>query len=483
MSGTMAFQSNSNNAWIFNGNDGNLNYNNNRINGNYARVFRDSCSADLERYQSALIPLLDLYRWYFRTRKGKRRSLAQLRFEMHYPGLLRQMQEELCDMEYILKDVLAFILEYPQLREVIAPDFFDRVPQTFYCETIRPEIEKRLDDNSFSCRVGRGAIAAVNRLAEYYLEESRGGQEECVFIKFDQRSFFLHIFKPMLVDMLTHVIEEAFSNDPKKDLLLYLTRIMYQSDPTQHCRFMCPRYKWDNLPKHKSKFNLSPDEGVDIGNLNAQLAGNFISTIYLTALRAFGYTTFIHYTDDVVLVLRKSRVDQFFRIFFPELRRVEASAHLELNEKKTYCQDCSHGVLAVGFFIKCFGSTVVVYPSKRVVNNLERVLSYMIERGNGDKYFRLKNKEHFRDSINSYYGLFSHCNAYKYWCSVKERIMASDWKDMLYFDEGFTSCKIVKRYKMKSYLKYINKQLKKSFYYETNRYDSRRNQCQGVASA
>ena len=40
MGATLAFQSNSNNAWIFNGNNGNLNYNNNRYNAYAARVFR-----------------------------------------------------------------------------------------------------------------------------------------------------------------------------------------------------------------------------------------------------------------------------------------------------------------------------------------------------------------------------------------------------------------------------------------------------------
>ena len=97
----MAFQSNSNNAWIFNGNNGNLNNNNNRINANGARVFRDSCLAEWERYQSALVRLSDLYRWYRIARKGKRRSLVQLRFEADYPQHLRELWESMNGLVYI----------------------------------------------------------------------------------------------------------------------------------------------------------------------------------------------------------------------------------------------------------------------------------------------------------------------------------------------------------------------------------------------
>ena len=475
MGATLAFQSNSNNAWIFNGNNGNLNYNNNRYNAYAARVFRDSCLEDIETFESALIPLSRLYSWYRLTRRGKRRSTAQLLFEIEYPQLLRLMWRMLNGVEaYIPLASRGFVLKYPQPREVIHPEFIDRIPQTMWCETMRPAIEKRMDDNSFSCRVGRGSLAAVQQLIEYYYEESEGGKEPCVFISVDQKSFFLHIFKPMVVKMYTEVINEEFADNPEmRDFMIWLCQILYLSVPSEHMVRESPLSDWGLLPPHKISANLPWHTGVDIGNLIAQMAGNFVSALYLAIFRAYCYTTFVHYTDDVKLVLKASRLQQFLEIFMPTLREKEKEFHLELNEKKTTVQSVEHGVTAFGYFIKVInGTQVVVYPSKRVWNNFCLRMDAFIERGTGDKYYRLKNKEHVRDSINSYFGIFRHCNSYNLLKGFAERLSASDWSDMIEFVDDYKYCRIVKPYTLKAYHSRKNKSFRKyinHYCYDTTR--------------
>ena len=73
----MAFQSNSNNAWIFNGNNGNLNNGNNRINTNYARVFRDSYIRNCERFEDAVVALSELYFFYFTKDQDKKMIILE----------------------------------------------------------------------------------------------------------------------------------------------------------------------------------------------------------------------------------------------------------------------------------------------------------------------------------------------------------------------------------------------------------------------
>lgn len=464
MDTTLAFQSNSNNAWIFNGNNGNLNYNNNRYNAYAVRVFRDSCLEEIETFESALIPLSRLYSWYRLTRRGKRRSTAQLLFEIEYPHLLKLMWRMLNGVEaYIPLASRGFVLKYPQPREVIHPEFIDRIPQTMWCETMRPAVEKRMDDNSFSCRVGRGSLAAVQQLIEYYYEESEGGKEPCVFISVDQKSFFLHIFKPMVVKMYTEVINEEFTDNPEmRDFMIWLCQILYLSVPSEHMVRESPLSDWGLLPPHKISANLPWHTGVDIGNLIAQMAGNFVSALYLAIFRAYCYTTFVHYTDDVKLVLKASRLQQFLEIFMPTLREKEKEFHLELNEKKTTVQPVEHGVTAFGYFIKVInGTQVVVYPSKRVWNNFCLRMDSFIERGTGDKYYRLKNKEHVRDSVNSYFGIFRHCNSYNLRKGFAERLSASDWSDMIEFVDDYKYCRIVKPYTLKAYHSRKNKAFRK----------------------
>ncbi len=466
MSEITAFQSNAANAWIFNGNNGYLNNGNNRINANYARVFRDSCFGEWEAMQAALVPLSVIYFWYYECRKGKRRSLAQIRFERYYPGNLEEMWRLLNDMEYVLRDSSWFIIHYPKLREVIAPDFFDRPPQTLWCETMRPYVERRLDPDSYACRAGRGALRAVSRLVEYYYEESEGGTAECVFIKIDQKSFFLHIDKPMLVDMYAEIIEEEFAGHPWRDFMLWLCRILYLSCPAEHMRRECPVSEGALLPPHKRMENLPWWIGLAIGNLIAQMGGNLFSTLYLAVFRHFGYR-FVHYTDDVILPLKRSRLEQFKRIFIPTLRIEEAKAHLEINENKTYIQGCGKGVSALGFFIKAKPDGIVVLPGKRIVFNFKMKLRRFLDRGRDDKMFRLKNKEHFRDTMNSYYGNFKHCNSYELREKYAKMILSSGWDDVLDFKPGYACCFIRKNYTIKAYHAYKNRQFKKYF----NHYD------------
>ena len=435
----MAFQSNANNAWIFNGNNGNVNNGNNRINAYAARVFRDS-RLELDEPEDPVVRLSELYRCYYRNRSGKRRSNAQLEYEIDYPNHLRKTCRDLNAFEYVIEKVMAFMLKYPQLREVIFAIFHDRLPQYWFCEKMQPSIEARLDPASYACRIGRGPLAAAQQLARFVWEASEGGRVPCFLAKEDQRSYFLHINRVTLVEDLNEVIREDFAEDERlRDLLLYLCRVLYLSDTISHAVRCCPITEWDGLPKHKSRFNLPPTIGLDIGNQPSQLGASFKSRRYLRAFREYGYNRLVHYSDDTICALREDQVDQFHRLFLPHLRQVEEAEGLELNERKHYCQSARHGVSAFGFFIKqAPDGAVLMLPSKRVVHNLKNKLRKWNERADGDRIFRLRMKERFCSSINSYMSIFRHCNAYGLRKQVVRQVLESPWSDLIVVAPGAT---------------------------------------------
>ena len=302
------------------------------------------------------------------------------------------------------------------------------------------------------------------------------GREECVFVKIDQRSFFLHIDKLRRAEMYQDIINEDFADHPWHDFLLWLCRILYLSCPTEHMRRECPVSEGAVLPPHKRMENLPWWTGLAIGNLIAQIGGNLFSTLYLAVFRYFDYNTFVHYTDDTILVIRKDRLEQFLSIFMPTLREEERKVDLEMNESKFYCQDCRKGVSAIGYFIKAKPDGLVILPNRRVVHNLECRIRSFVARGTGDRMYRLKNKERFRDAINSYYGIFRHCNSFDLRKKFAGMVLASEWSEQLAFKEGYLFCYIVKRYTIKSYHTYKNKCFKKFF----NHYDyTGTNQCPG----
>ncbi len=473
----MAFQSNANNAWIFNGNNGNLNNGNNRINAYAARVFRDS-RLEPEAAEDFVVSLPELYKYYFEARKGKRRRNPQLEFELNYPELLYSIWRELNTFEYIIQKVMAFMLKYQQLREVIYAVFYDRIPQLLFCKMLWPGLERRLDPASYACRIGRGPLAAAMQLASHISEVSRAGKVPAVVAKEDQKSFFLHINREMLVEDFNRMICEDFADNPRlRDLLLYLCRVIYLSDTITRAVRCCPVTEWDGLPRHKSRFNLPPVIGLDIGNQPSQIGAAFKSRRYLKAFRDYGYDRIVHYSDDTVCVMEKDRADQFHRIFLPYLRRVEAEEGLELNERKHYCQDVRHGVCAFGFFIKLApDGAVLMFPSKRVVHNLENKLGKWIERAEGDRYFRIMMKERFCNSVNSYLSIFRHCNAYDLRKKTIRRILASSWADVIMAAPGATHVAVKPGSTRRAFLIRKNKSFKQLILHYHER-DTKTNQC------
>jgi len=148
---------------------------------------------------------------------------------------------------------------------------------------------------------------------------------------------------------------------------------------------------------------------------------------------------------------------------------------LELNEKKYYCQDIHKGVCVFGYYLKMTADgRMLILPSKRVVHNMMNRLRIFFLRGNEDKIYRLKNKEHFRDSMNSYFGMFRHCSAYKFRKKVAALVAASGWSDIIEPKPDFTHFGIVKSYTKKSYLTHKNKSFKHQILHY---YDTRQNQC------
>lgn len=473
MSTHNAFQSNATNAWNYNGTNGNLNTNNARINSNASRVLRAFCDKVTGKRDLPPLTLPTLYRWYMVARVGKRSSPSQAEFETRHAERLKELFEQVSRREYIPLPGILFILHWPTRRECSAPVFRDRPVETMFCETIRPAVERLMDPNSFACRVGKGAIAAVQQLVDCYRQESDNGRHPCVWISLDQRSFFFHLLKPLVHAIFDGIIERYLVDGDYKDMMLYLSRIITESVPIEHAQPQCGPHEWCGLAAHKQQRNLPPDVGMSIGRLPVQLAGALVSAMsYLAILREYGYTRFVHYTDDVKIPLRVDRLENFKRIFLPALRAREAMFGLELNERKTAIQPAHHGVAAFGYFIKPVRLTqamrdrgvimapVLIYPSRRIVDNIERCLAYYMACAD-DRLYRLRHKEKLVNRMNSYLGILRHADAYnlrKKYCTM---VLQSPWRDVLEVKGDYLYIAVRKPYMRRAYYTWKNKQLKR----------------------
>lgn len=113
---------NSNNAFIYNGNTGNVN-NNNKYNTNAVRP--------VSEFQGNVDPFASFYKSmraaYRLCLKNKVHTANAIRFWLDEESELVALAREVFNCEYVPRQSIAFIVTKPCLREVVAADFRDRI--------------------------------------------------------------------------------------------------------------------------------------------------------------------------------------------------------------------------------------------------------------------------------------------------------------------------------------------------------------------
>ena len=445
-------QYNSNNAWLFNGNNGLLN-NNNKYNNNEGRAL-DYYLRNFGRLKEFLDFAGEMYDAYKICRRTKRNSTAQLKFE--YDNLRRiAVSMSVWAMEYVPAKSIAFIIEIPKRREVIAADFGDRVVQTWYNEKIKPEIEADwLDPDSYSCRKGRGGLNAVLNFQKKMEEATNGYVYDAWIIKRDVRAFFMSIDTAVLERYMTEFIEQHFGeNYELRNRLLWLTRIIYRSLSQNNCVRKSHRLAWSRLDPRKSMFGKLI--GLPIGNVAMQTGANFTSSIYLAKLRELGYD-FCHYTDDTAIIVRN--MDRWKRDEKQMEEFISNKLHLEWHPNKKYIQHISKGVEFLGFKIRYDRRL----PSNRIAHNFIWKIQCAAKKAK-EGQFMFDQAEEFMCIFNSYTGLLKWCNSNRLRNQAVEIIKQSKLAD-IYNITGNSKITIKKRKTRASYFAFLNRRRKREMF-------------------
>ena len=446
---------NANNAWMFNGNNGCVN-NNNKYNVNGVRPVHDSHIA-LENPESVLVPL---HEWYSIYRVCKRHSgNKRLHLLFRYGNLSKRIVDICTDVshfEYVPQMSICFMIEVPRLREVIAAVFDDKMVQTFYCETVIPLLERHfLHPDSYACRKGKGGLRAVLQLQEYIYDDSRGYTRDVWLAKIDLKGFFMSIDTELGVRLLCDFINARMEDGPRKQLVLYLTRIIYQSMPQMHCIMQATRELHESLPEYKRMKGRCGFKGVAIGNPTSQMMGAFLTTYYLILLQELDYH-FVHYTDDTALVvtelerwlLERNLIGSYLH---DELR-------LTLHPDKLYLQHYSKGVEMLGYKVR-FNRLL---PSDRIVHNFTWKLECMSRKAKASRSYMFANIENYMQTVNSYMGLLSWCNSYRIRSRIMDGIRNSVFGKCFDFSDDNRKITIKPSYTMLAHYKRKNAERKKA---------------------
>jgi retron-type reverse transcriptase len=197
--------------------------------------------------------------------KLRRRRSDAAAFYFHLEYELLRLQSELWEGQYSPGSYRAFTIYEPKERQICAAEVRDRVVHHAICHVIEPYLEQRMIYDSYACRPGKGAYAAVTRARRFM-------RSHPYYLKCDIQKYFASIDHAILKERLSGLFKD-------RPLLALLGTVIDAP-----------------APGHE------PGKGLPIGNLTSQHFANLyldeLDHFVKESLRVKGY---VRYMDDFVL--------------------------------------------------------------------------------------------------------------------------------------------------------------------------------------
>lgn len=394
-----AYENNTNNAWIVNFNDGNVN-NDNMDNNNFVRCVRAFPPPTLSLFMSEIFTLEKIFKAYNECKKHKGRTANAILFEFNREKNLISLRDDLLTRKYIPSRHICFVVTTPTPREIFAADFRDRVVHHLFYNEIYEFCDKHFIRHSYANRINKGTHSAVRAVKEFVRHNSNG-----YYLKLDVRSFFPSIDRIVLAKFIERDICLYTKSNPKsrgwQEDMLWLSRSIIFHDPTDNFIYKGDPELIKLIPKHKSLFYSGHNKGLPIGNLTSQ----FFANVYLNELDQFvtktlGCRNYARYVDDFIMVSSDKNV---LLSYIPCIRNfLRQHLALELHPEKIVLHHVSKGIDFLGYFIK----PTHVLVRQKVVRRFK------------DKLYRRQDDDGFLSvddipMIQSYLGHFGHANSYR----------------------------------------------------------------------
>ena len=130
-----------------------------------------------------------------KAQKGKRFKDSTACFNLELEKELLRLQNELTRMTYRHGSYQDFFIYDPKRRLISAAPYCDRVVHHALCNIIEPIFDAAFIYDSYACRKGKGAHAAVDRYSEF-------AQKNKYVLKCDIRKYFQSIDQEILLDIV-----------------------------------------------------------------------------------------------------------------------------------------------------------------------------------------------------------------------------------------------------------------------------------------
>lgn len=269
------------------------------------------------------------------------------------------LHESLVNRTYRHGGYQSFYITDPKLRHIHKARVRDRLLHHAIYRQLYPFFDRLFIADSFSCRVGKGTHAALDRFRRLAWKESRNGTRTCWALKCDVRKFFASVDHAILRRLLTEYI-------PDRKILILLEEVI-------------------------ESFETAPRKGLPLGNLTSQLFAN----VYLNELDQFAKhflkaKQYIRYADDFVF-LSNDRLN--LEATLPIIRAfLHDRLALDLHPDKVFIKTAASGVDFLGW---------VHFPDHRTLRTATK-----------RRMFRRIGESPTKQTLASYFGMLSHGDAF-----------------------------------------------------------------------
>ena len=287
----------------------------------------------------------EMYEAYILCLKNKKNKIGTYKFvNDNLCKNLMELVDNLNNRNYIPKTSNCYVITKPALREIYAAEFGDRIVQHFYMKEIEEILEKELIDGCCSCRKKKGTDYALKLLRKYLVETSCYGKKDCFFLKIDLSGYFMSIDRKQVGEKFSKLISEKY-NGNHKELLLYLTPLIFENNPAINCKYKCNEKMREKVPERR-KMKKDSKYGMAIGNLTAQAGSNLnLSKFDKYVVNELKLKNYIRYVDDCVIISNnKNKLINSLPFIVKKLKETKQM----VNKKKTKIDTAYHGVPFLG---------------------------------------------------------------------------------------------------------------------------------------
>lgn len=334
----------------------------------------------------------ELYQAYRKARKGKSKKQDIIQRDAHLTSNLKELYNNLLTDRYTIQPTTRYIIQDPVPREIIALSFRDRIVQHLVHSYIYPIWDKWFIYDSYSNRVGKWTLAAIQRASKLMRSCSDNYTKDCYVMKCDIQSFFVSVDRHILRNLINQKFRSLrVSRD--KIWVLHLLHMIIFHDYTHKMDDRTTINQRVLIPSHKSLLFAPKNNGMPLGNLTSQLFGN----IYLHQLDLFIKHTlkikhYVRYVDDFILL----HTDKHYLLScYQKIEQfLTKNLSIRLHPKKKYIQYYSKWFRFL--WIQIYPYCRIIWP--RIKHGLMQAL--------------YKNKS--KSSLISYHWLIKHHNSWKY---------------------------------------------------------------------